>query len=58
MAVKFDWDPKKAEANRHKHKVSFAQACDVWNDTLAIDEPDDRLERFQPDVDHAPYPAW
>jgi uncharacterized DUF497 family protein len=44
MAVKFDFDPKKAEANRHKHKVSFAQACDVWNDTLAIDEPDDRQD--------------
>jgi uncharacterized protein len=42
MAVKFDWDPRKAEANRHKHKVSFAQACDVWHDALAIDVLDDR----------------
>ena len=42
MAVKFDWDPKKALSNRNKHKVSFEHARDVWDDTLAIDEPDDR----------------
>jgi uncharacterized DUF497 family protein len=42
MALKFDWDPRKAEANRRKHKVSFAQARDVWHDALAIDELDNR----------------
>jgi uncharacterized DUF497 family protein len=42
MAVKFDWGPKKARSNRHKHKVTFDEARDVWNDTLGIDEPDDR----------------
>ena len=42
MALKFEWDPKKAEANWKKHKVSFKQARDVWNDTLALDQPDDR----------------
>jgi uncharacterized protein len=42
MAIRFEWDPKKAEANRRKHKVSFEQARDVFKDTMAIDEADDR----------------
>ena len=44
MALRFEWDPKKAEANWKKHKVSFKQARDVWNDTLALDLPDERQD--------------
>ena len=42
MAIRFDWDPVKAGANRKNHKVSFEQARDVFKDTMALDEPDDR----------------
>jgi uncharacterized DUF497 family protein len=42
MAIKFEWDHEKAEANRKKHKVGFEQARDVFKDTMALDELDDR----------------
>jgi uncharacterized protein len=42
MAIKFEWDPKKAKANWNRHKVSFEQARDVFRDTMALDEPDER----------------
>src|SRR5262245_34477228 len=42
MAIRFEWDPEKSEANRRKHKVSFEQARDVFKDIVALDEPDDR----------------
>jgi uncharacterized DUF497 family protein len=42
MAIKFEWDPNKAKANWDKHKVSFEQACDVFKDIMALDEPDER----------------
>jgi uncharacterized DUF497 family protein len=42
MAIRFEWDFEKARANRHKHKVSFEQACDVFKDATGLDEPDDR----------------
>ena len=42
MAIEFEWDPVKAEANRKYHKVSFEQARDVFKDAMAIDELDDR----------------
>ncbi len=33
--MKFDWDPKKAEFNLKKHKVSFEEASSVFFDDLA-----------------------
>jgi uncharacterized DUF497 family protein len=36
MAIKFEWDPEKAEANRKKHKVGFEQARDVFKDTRRL----------------------
>ena len=42
MAIKFEWHPEKAEANRKKHKVGFEQARDVFKDSMALDELDDR----------------
>lgn len=42
MAIKFEWDPKKAEANWKKHKVRFEQSRDVWKDLFALDLADDR----------------
>lgn len=42
MAIRFEWDPRKAQANWSRHRVSFEQARDVFKDTMALDEPDER----------------
>ncbi len=42
MAIKFEWDSTRADVNLKKHKVSFEQARDVFKDTMALDEPDER----------------
>lgn len=41
-SIRFDWDPKKAEANLRKHGVSFDEARSVFFDeyALLIDDPD------------------
>ncbi len=40
--MKFEWDTKKAEANRSKHGVAFDEAQTVFNDPLYVDfyDPD------------------
>jgi uncharacterized DUF497 family protein len=42
MYLSFEWDPRKAAANRRKHGVSFEQAMPVFGDPLAriFDDPD------------------
>ena len=48
--VRFEWDPKKADANLKKHRVSFEEAVTVFFDenALLINDPDhsDEEERF------------
>jgi len=41
-SLRFEWDPKKAAANRQKHGVSFEDAQTVFSDERArlIDDPD------------------
>ena len=34
--VRFEWDPRKAEANRRTHGVSFAEAVTVFEDDFAL----------------------
>jgi uncharacterized protein len=34
--VRYVWDPKKAESNRRKHRVTFEEAVTVFADRLAI----------------------
>jgi hypothetical protein len=34
--VRFEWDPKKARANRRKHGVSFEEAAECFADPLAM----------------------
>jgi len=43
-----EWDREKAEANRVKHGVDFADAATVLTDDLALTRPDDNPdeERF------------
>jgi hypothetical protein len=43
MAIEFEWDRNKAEANRKKHGVSFETACRVFTDPFALVEQD-RIE--------------
>jgi len=38
--MKFDWDARKAEANRRKHGVSFDEAATVFLDPQAVSGPD------------------
>jgi uncharacterized protein len=50
MALRFEWDPKKAASNEKKHGVSFEEARTVFFDENAklIDDPDhsEDEERF------------
>lgn len=41
-SILFEWDPKKAQSNFRKHKVSFEDAQSVFTDeqALLIDDPD------------------
>jgi uncharacterized DUF497 family protein len=41
-SLRFEWDPRKAAANRQKHGVSFEDAQSVFTDERArlIDDPD------------------
>jgi uncharacterized DUF497 family protein len=41
MAIRFDWNPAKAEANWRKHKISFQQAQAAFDDPHGLDEVDD-----------------
>ena len=38
----YEWDPKKAQANRRKHGVSFEEAASVFQDAeaLTFEDPD------------------
>ena len=38
--LRFDWDPRKANANRAKHGVSFEEALTVFADEAALLIPD------------------
>ena len=40
MSEDFEWDSYKAEANLHKHGVSFGEAATVFANLLAVDRPD------------------
>jgi len=34
--MQFEWDPKKAAANKRKHGVTFQEAATIFSDSLAI----------------------
>jgi hypothetical protein len=42
MAIRFEWDPRKAASNLAKHGVSFELAKEAFKDPRAIVEIDDR----------------
>ena len=39
--MEFEWDPKKAEANRRKHGIEFLDAVIVFDDDRGITLPDE-----------------
>jgi len=45
--VRYGWDPKKAEANRKEHGVSFADAISVFEDDFALTREDPDAEGEQ-----------
>jgi uncharacterized protein len=46
-SLRFAWDPAKAEANLHKHGVSFAEAQTVFYDENAIEFYDDEHSEWE-----------
>jgi uncharacterized protein len=38
--MEFEWDPKKAETNQKKHKISFELAVTAFDDPYALIAPD------------------
>jgi len=40
MSIRFEWDPRKARRNLHKHGIDFTEASTVFADTLSITIPD------------------
>lgn len=40
--IRFEWDPRKAATNEHKHGISFKEAATVFLDekALMIDDPE------------------
>ena len=40
MALRFDWDARKATANERKHGVGFPEATTVFDDPLSVTIPD------------------
>jgi uncharacterized DUF497 family protein len=47
MSYRFEWDPRKAAANRTKHGVSFDEASTVFDDPLAVTFEDDAHSTYE-----------
>ena len=45
--MRYDWDPKKAEANHKEHGVRFADAVSVFEDDFALTREDLHAEHEQ-----------
>jgi hypothetical protein len=56
MSLEFEWDPKKAEANRTDHQIEFEEALTVFRDPLARifeDEEHSEDERREMIIGHS-----
>lgn len=40
MALKFEWDSRKAQINKRKHGITFEQASTIFGDPLSLTIPD------------------
>ena len=47
--MEFEWDPKKASANKQKHDVAFQEAATVFGDALAVTftDPDHSQDEYR-----------
>ncbi|HBL30085.1 MAG TPA: hypothetical protein DD490_24885 [Acidobacteria bacterium] len=47
--MRFEWDPKKAAANRRKHGISFEEAASALGDPFAVTyaDPDHSLGEYE-----------
>jgi uncharacterized DUF497 family protein len=48
MSLTFEWDPKKAEANRTTHGIDFGEALTVFRDPLARIFEDEEHSQTEP----------
>ncbi|MBI5054336.1 MAG: BrnT family toxin [Chloroflexi bacterium] len=48
MSATFEWDEKKAKANRKKHKIAFEEGATIFNDPLIADMPDSDHSETEP----------
>jgi uncharacterized protein len=56
MSLEFEWDPKKAEANRATHRIDFEEALTVFRDPLArifVDEEHSQTEAREIIIGHS-----
>jgi uncharacterized DUF497 family protein len=44
MAIRFEWNPAKAQANRQSHRVTFEQAVKAFADKFAVEWIDDSVD--------------
>jgi uncharacterized DUF497 family protein len=47
QSLRFDWDPRKAAANRRRHRVSFEEARSVFLDDEALMLRDDEHSEIE-----------
>jgi uncharacterized protein len=40
MSLQFEWDDKKARANKRKHEITFEEASTIFGDPLSLTIPD------------------
>jgi uncharacterized protein len=40
MALKFEWDSRKAQINKRKHGITFEQASTIFGNPLSLTIPD------------------
>lgn len=48
MSYRFEWDDNKAKSNQIEHRVTFDEACTVFDDSLAriFDDDEHSIETF------------
>ena len=40
MSLRFEWDSRKAQSNKRKHRVTFEEVSTIFGDILSITIPD------------------
>jgi hypothetical protein len=48
MAIRFEWDPVKAEANQRKHGIGFEEAATIFGDPMSLTIADQQHSEAEP----------